>query len=283
MMALVASAAAANAAALTYTTGLDVWLDASDIDGSNNSTLTDGASFATWTNKGTTGVGNAIAPTTGSLGNTEGVLSASGGDGGQASVTLDNTRYHFAGGEWGDSSNVTMYFVLNQSTGSSANASILTDYGTVGAELRNLRVGGGSAGAYLRDSDNDALAVAHGAGDLADQSWATVFFSFDATTGTSTWGELGSTTTGTNAAYNTSTTFEGTFGGPVTLFGFHDGNNTHDFNGSVSEVLIYDHLLDAGQRAQVESYIVSKTIPEPCSAALLGVSGLAFILRRRRK
>ena len=79
------------------------------------------------------------------------------------------------------------------------------------------------------------------------------------------------------------TTFIGTFGGPSTLCSFHDGNNAHDFNGAVQEVLIYDHLLDAGQMTTVETYLSTKVqVPEPSSIALLGLGGLALFLRRRK-
>ncbi len=253
LLALCGSLAFATTAAaqLTYTTGLDVWLDASDIDGSDNSTLTDGDPVATWLNKGTTGVNDGIVVGGGTT------FLAGGGNGPQDALTLNNTRHQF-GQEWGDSADVTMYFVLWQGTNSSANGAILTDYGTVGSELRNLRVAGGSAGAYLRDAVGETVAVAHGANDLADQTWATIFYSFDSATKTATWGELGSTTTNTNAAFDETTTFEGPFGGPVTLFSFHDGNNGHDFNGFVSEVLIYDHLLSPADQATVEAYLASK-------------------------
>jgi len=249
-------------AGLDYTTGLDVWLDASDTDGSNNATRTDGDEISTWKNKGTTGVNDAIAIlASGGGGGTNGLLELGGGNGGQDSVTLSNTRYQF-GQEWGDSANVTMYFVVNQGSNSGANASLLTDYGTVGAKLRNLRAAGGSEGAYLRDEANVTNTVAHGANDLAGEKWATIFYSYDVTTATATWGELGNTNSATNLSFDSTTTFEGTHGGPVTLFSFHDGNNGFDFNGAVSEVLIYDHFLDAAAQAKVEAYLLSKATPQ---------------------
>lgn len=245
-------------AQLNYTTGLDVWLDASDIEGENNSTLADGAEVSTWKNKGTTGVNDAIAILVGGGGGNNGVLVAGGGNGGQDAIRLSNTRYQF-GEEWGDSANVTMYFVLYQDANPTAQGAILTDYGEVGAQLRNLRTGAGSEGAYLRDVSNVTNSVKLDPNPtLADQTWATIFYSFDATTKTATWGELGNTSSFANPAFDATTTFEGTHGGPVTLFSFHDGNNGFDFNGLVSEVLIYDHFLDAAARTQVENYLRSK-------------------------
>ncbi|WP_338685130.1 PQQ-dependent sugar dehydrogenase [Haloferula helveola] len=247
---------------LAYTTGLDVWLDASDIDGLGNTTLDDGDPVATWLNKGTTSVTNAFAASSGGGGGTNGIFIADGGNGAQDAVQLANTRYQFGTGsaadEWGDSSAVTMYFVVWQAASSGANASLLTDYGNPTAKLRNLRAGGGSVGAYLRDSANQTVVVGHGANDLASEEWAVLFYSFDPATKTATWGELGNTATATNAAFDPTTTFEAFSGGPVTLFGFHDGNNGFDFNGYVSEVLIYDHLLNADQRAEVEGYLAGK-------------------------
>ena len=248
-------------AQLTYTTGLDVWLDASDVDGSGNSTLGDGDPVTTWVNKGTTGVNDAGPPAAGTA-NNPGTLVVEGGEGVQDAVTLENTRFQF-GQEWADSADVTIYLVVYQGPTSSANGTLLTDYGDVTQQLRTLRAAGGSAGAYLRDAESDTIVVGHGAEALAGEKWAVLFYSFDSSTGTSTWGELGSTLTGTNPDFDATTTFEGPSGGPVTLFGFHDGNNSHDFNGLVSEVLIYDHLLDESQRGEVEAYLVAKaSVPD---------------------
>jgi|GEM_PF-854424 len=247
------SAAAPAGPELRYLAGLDVWLDASDIDGLGNTTLADGSPVVTWLNKGNTGVTDAV-----SVGGT-GTLVVEGGDGVQDAVALEDVRYQF-GQEWADSADVTIYFVVYQGANSSGVGTLLTDYGDVAPQLRTLRAAGGSAGAYLRDADGDTVEVGHGPDDLAGEEWAVLFHSFDSATGTSTWGELGNTLTGTNPDFDAATTFEGGSGGPVTLFGFHDGNDGHDFNGLVSEVLIYDHLLDAAARAEVERYLEAKVI-----------------------
>ena len=277
---ILALAATTNAATLGYTTGLDVWLDASDIDGTNNSSLLDNDPVFNWANKGTTGVNDAVTVLTGAGGDSDGTYLAGGGNGGQDAIGLDNTRFQF-GQEFMDSTSVTMYFVVNQNGSATAQGTLFTDYGDVSNKLLNLRTADGSAGAYRRDGAGATNTVAH-TGALATSGWATIFYSYDAATDTATWGELGSTNSATNAAFDETTTFEGTHGGPVTLFSFHDGNNGFDFNGMTSEVLIYDHLLDAGQRSQVESYLAAKVVPEPSSAALLGLGGLALILRRRK-
>lgn len=65
-------------------------------------------------------------------------------------------------------------------------------------------------------------------------------------------------------------------------FGPFNGDN-FTLNGYIAEVLIYDELLDAGQRASVESYLNNKWIvPEPGSAAVLALVGLPLLARRRR-
>jgi hypothetical protein len=276
-------AAAANAATLSYTTGLDVWLDASDIDGSNNSTLSEGAAVSTWTNKGTTGVSNAVLGTTGLSGKTAGTLSATGGLGGQAALVIPDARYQFTT-QFMDSPNVTMFFVVNQSSAtSSANGTIFNDYGAASNQLILVRTG--AAGAYLRSADGAATVMNPDPGDaLAIDSWETLHLTVDVTAGvgnaTSAWGVLGATASASNALYDVTNTWQGGTELP-TLFGFHDGNSTHDFGGMVSEVLIYDHVLTPAQTADVASYLTAKAIPEPSSAALLGLAALALVRRRR--
>ena len=275
-MTVVLAATVANAS-LTYTTGLDVWLDASNLDGSNNSTLTDGQAVTGWSNLGTMGVNDGVVVDGGGT-----TYTAGGGNGGvQDALTLNNTRHQF-GQEWADSADVTMYFVLYQAANSSASGSILTDYGSVGNELRNFRAAGGADGAYLRDGSGETCTVAHGADALADQTWATIFYSFDSSTKTATWGELGSTATTSNAAFDETTTFDGTFGGPVTLFSFHNGDSSHDFNGAVSEVLIFDHLLDGTAQTTVEDYLDAKAIPEPATLGMVALFGGGLLFIRRK-
>ena len=247
-------------AGLDYTTGLDVWLDASDIDGTNNSTLTEGAQVSVWKNKGTTGVNDAVAILTGGGGGTNGILAVGAGNGGQDAVTLSNTRYQF-GQEFIDSPNVTMYFVVNRAAASGAQGTLFTDYGDVSNETMTIRTGTDSV-TGVRDSAANTTWVDDGQME-AFEKWATLLFRVDATARSVTYGELGNlTTTAMSAAHIATTTYEGTFAGPVTLFGFHDGNNTHDFNGQVSEVLIFDHILDAAAQTEVEAYLLSKAAPK---------------------
>ena len=266
----------ASAATLTYTTGLDVWLDASDIDGTNNSTLTEGASFDTWVNKGTTGAGNATRATGLSAGSTASTYLATGGNGGQAAATLSNTLYYIA--EPVDSASTTMYFVVNRAASSSANSTLLNNYGA-GNSVILARAE--SAGLYLRDEASNSFSTVAAVATV--DTWATITQGFDSATGNATWGELGNTATDSLAAYDNNTIFNGDPGDrPFALFGFWDGNNTHDFNGMVSEVLIYDHVLDAAAQTQVESYLVAKTVPEPATMSLLALGGIAM-LRRKKK
>ncbi len=245
---------------LTYTTGLDVWLDAADIDGSANATLSDGDLIPTWTNKGTTGVNDAIF-VTGTSSPNPGSYFAGGGPAGEDVVAINNTRYQF-GQEFMDSSSMTMYFRVfrDSSLNGASVSSLYTDYGTVNNELLTVRAGDSVTGA--RDFSGDNTWVDDNS-IKANDTWETLFFEFNATTQTTTFGELGGTLTSSipNANYDPATTFEGTFNGPVTLFTFWNGDNSHDFNGMVSEVLIYDHLLDATAQGQVESYLATKVGP----------------------
>lgn len=252
--------ATANAQ-LTYTTGLDVWLDASDIDGSNNSTLSDGDPVATWLNKGTTGVNDAIAILSGGSGGTNGVFVAGGGNGPQDAIQLSNTRYQF-GQEFMDSPNVTMYFVVQRTGG--GQGALLNDYGD-GSELwllnTNLNPAPGTVRNYLRDVDGDT-AINNPAG-LALDTWETVYAAMDSTVSTAYFGFIGGTIgSDANVDYDPtiwSATDSGNTARRPTIFGFWDGNNTHDFNGFVSEVLIYDHILTPADQATVEAYLASKS------------------------
>jgi hypothetical protein len=246
-------------AGLDYTTGLDVWLDSTDIDGQRNASLTDGQEITSWKNKGTTGVNDAVpaAGINGSFGST--TFSAAGGPGTRGSVTLSNSLYQF-GQEFVDSPNITMYFLVNRAANSGVQGCLFTDYGTVGNQTLTVRTGTDSVSG-TRDAAGDVTWVNDGAME-ADQVWSVVYLCLDATARSVTYGELGNlTTTNMSAAHDATTTFEGTFAGPVTLFGFHDGNNAFDFNGEAAEVLIYDHVLDAAARAQVESYLQSLFVP----------------------
>ena len=249
-MVVVLSAVVANAG-LTYTTGLDVWLDASDIDGSGNATLTDGQAITTWVNKGTTGVGNAAK-------NGSTSTYAASNEVHNAAVTLNNSLYQT--GEFSDSTNRTIYFVVNRAASSGAEGTLLNDYGGAGGELLMVRTG--SSGSGQRDASNDATWLTESSVDVDDQ-WLTLFYSFNAADGTIRFGEVGGTiqTETVPVGYDLNTTFEG--GQDPVLFGFHDGNNSHDFNGLVSEVLIYDHLLDASTQALVESYLATKASQDP--------------------
>ena len=53
------------------------------------------------------------------------------------------------------------------------------------------------------------------------------------------------------------------------------GNNNHGANGIYGDFRIYDNTLD-------DAAVAALAVPEPSSAALLGLGGLALILRRRK-
>ena len=55
------------------------------------------------------------------------------------------------------------------------------------------------------------------------------------------------------------------------------------FDGSYNEFRIYDHAVDATQAAASFAAGPDTVIPEPGAAALLGLTGLALLVRRRRK
>ncbi|YCM44179.1 hypothetical protein V2O64_23000 [Verrucomicrobiaceae bacterium 227] len=248
--AIVLASLAPAQAQLQYTTGLDVWLDATDIDGQANTSLTDADLITTWTNKGTTEVNDAM-PVSGTTS-----YSAEGGAGGRGSVTLDRSRYQF-GQEFVDSPSVTMYFVVKRADTSDIGA-LFTDYGDDNQTLY-VRTGPEDVSG-VRDSAGTSTTVSTGIAEAEDE-WTIVFFSLDASTGTVTYGNLGQEKTETNASHVATTTFETPFAGPVTLFSFHDGNSRFYFDGEASEVLIYDHLLDEAAREQVESYLKSRMAP----------------------
>jgi len=59
---------------------------------------------------------------------------------------------------------------------------------------------------------------------------------------------------------------------------------TNYFEGDIAAILIYNRVLDVGERAAVESYLrdaYQVQVPEPASAALLLSAGLAVLARRR--
>lgn len=87
---------------------------------------------------------------------------------------------------------------------------------------------------------------------------------------------------GAEVANNTTNPDAGTAFTGFTIGSLWDGQLALD--GYVAEILVYDAPLGAGDRDAVEGYLNDKwfvAVPEPSALALLGLSGLSMLRRRR--
>lgn len=137
------------------------------------------------------------------------------------------------------------------------------DIRVTGNKLR-FEVGGGgtTTGATIADGSWHHIAIVVptvGATVSASQ------YSIDGGTLTAFGGTTGATTVGINTVDN-----------PLRLGESVVGTDDRDYKGLIDEVRIYDEALSQSAITALAS------VPEPSSAALLGLGGLALILRRRK-
>ena len=55
------------------------------------------------------------------------------------------------------------------------------------------------------------------------------------------------------------------------------------WQGDIAELLVYNRALSDIERAEVESYLYGKYVPEPATMTLLAIGGLGILIRRRRR
>ncbi len=275
----------AYAATLSYTTGLDVWLDAQDINGNGDDNLGigDGATVTTWVNKGVNSIGDATA----SFSSTPTYEAGDGPLAWQDAIYFSSTTDldSFQLPEFMDSDTFSI-FAVAKTTGGSGPRPIFWDYGTVGGEMIYFGARGDSR---VRDDPpvQNVLSVASGSDWFNDWDRGMMILSSDEGTPEAfslKVGPVGSTATATNAAYG-STTWEGIHASP-TIGQYPVGGSTDNaFVGYMAEILIYDHAVTGTDRTAVLNYLETKYVPEPSTWAMLamGAFGLLIAAWRRRK
>lgn len=66
------------------------------------------------------------------------------------------------------------------------------------------------------------------------------------------------------------------------VIGGHRSGTGRNFDGQIDDVAFFDHVLTSTQISALQTQAANVAVPEPSSAALLGLGGLALILRRRK-
>ncbi|SHI42974.1 PEP-CTERM protein-sorting domain-containing protein [Rubritalea squalenifaciens DSM 18772] len=183
-----------------------------------------------------------------------------GGDGAVSTNTFD----------WSSSDVRTLSFWVMAAEG---------DTGDTNATLISLGsgAGGGTRFDVRLDGENLRLEVQSGgsttASDIVDGSWHHVAIVVN-----------NSTSTVNDVDYYIDGSFVGSFAnaqsintgtGPLRM-GDSYQDTGRDFKGGLDDVRLYDEALTSGQIAALAA------VPEPSSTALIGLTGLGFLLRRRR-
>ena len=260
-------------AQLTYTTGLDVWLDAADMNGNGDGNIG-------WSDNNTLAVSTKDWVNKGSAGNpTEYGLGAAGAPVYRTSITVplggtapavqfgnDNVRLP----EFMNSDTFSIFAVVQRTANGNGADPLFWDYGTTGSKFANLTLdeGNGNTGAVngaVRDSGNDVLSAAGTSNIGTSVSIVEMVLSESAGTYALEAGPFGATATDTDASYG-STTWEGTFSPPV-IGSFPSGDVlAHTFAGNLFEILIYDHAVTGANRTAVENYLSGKYIQAAASS-----------------
>ncbi|MEX1017570.1 MAG: LamG-like jellyroll fold domain-containing protein [Phycisphaeraceae bacterium] len=269
------------AQAAPVTTDLQLWLDASDVDGLGGQSFTD-----TWADK--SGQGNDVTQANASLRPT---YSSSGGANNQAYFQFDGTQYlDDIGFDPGISTGGFTFFAVAQWDG--ANNQFPPRVFSWGDSDENpsmqLRLASGSdnptdfqwamSGTGGGDGGLGPITPGFGTVDVGTTYLATVLRDSGSVTGflDGVAGLAGSGPTDLSTATN-----------PLLRVGGRMDTDVVNWSGTISEILIYNRTLSESELNQTGFYLADKYgiqttyVPEPASLALMGLGGLALLLRRR--
>ncbi len=270
----------AAAQTLSYTTGLDVWFDAQDMNGNGdgNSGWTDGNTLSTsktWVNKGS--AGNPVSYAYRTQGAVPGspvfrssVTYPAGGTGPAVEFTSDNMRLP----EFLDSPNVSMFAVVQRTGNATGVDTLLWDYGSTGSQLINFYLdpdnnNTGNVTGAVRDGGGKVITATGTSAIGMDVAIVEMILSGSNGSFSLEAGPLGATATAGNAAY-VSTTWNGTFRAPVV--GSFPGTASAGYMiGHIFELLIFDHAVTGADRTAVEDYLSAKYISRPIPGTLIYV------------
>lgn len=206
------------------------------------------------------------------------------GTGGQAGgyATFDGQNY-FNRSQYspvsGDADRTFSMFVRTTADNSGSAGSTTTFFGGWGNDSTGARVRfdlGLQAGSnnQLRGEYNSGAGTSNTTTAINTGAWRHLAITWNGATNTATFYLDG-------AVYGTeSETFDLATAAPGVEDGFVLGTDTRDnrfFTGDMDDVRVYDEVLDA-----TAILALSNVVPEPSSTALLGLGGLALMLRRRK-
>jgi len=120
--------------------------------------------------------------------------------------------------------------------------------------------------------------VANGGGSITFGDWTWIAITYDGTDATFYTGD-GTTL----SAADTATISKGSLGSNgVSLLIGNIAADSRTFDGLIDNVRIYDSVEDAASLTSIMQFNDALFVPEPSSTALLGLGGLALMLRRKR-
>ena len=136
---------------------------------------------------------------------------------------------------------------------------------------------------YYHDTDNELEfvangSVANGGGSFAGQQWTWIAVTYDGSTATFYNGDGTTLSAGASTAFAQGAIAATT--GDLLIGNYRNGERP--YSGLIDNVRIYDSVEDAASLASIMTFNDAVAVPEPSSAALLGLGGVALILRRRR-
>jgi len=223
----------------TQITGLQLWLDATDVNG-NGTSVANGASISTWTDKsgnGRNGTANtSITYATSGLGTGYPALTFTGSQWVNGSVSISGTT-------------MTVFNVFSMNSSSPFAARVLALARTETNDFDNVAYVG-----ILRQSSTNIGPYRNGTYTQATTPYATRLMNTTYFDGTNQY-------TATNGGTSSSSASSGSFA--VTAYRVANNTNSGDtaagaLNGFVGEVLVYNSSLITAQRQQVEGYLAWK-------------------------